>query len=320
MFHAIAFVIGGIAFAILIDQLGWDALFAAMVGTGWWFLVMAALDLGSVMFDAGATYSFVRPYTPISYWRVFAAQASGVAINRLTPANTVGEAVKITMLAEHAPTSVAVSAIVMFNFATFIVAIAVVVLGVPLALLLLDLPGPTQAVIWVATAFLIGVFIALIVIARRGAIGTVIGAAQRVRLVSAPRAERWRSKIADIDHHVKQFGRPGVRRGIVFVVVSRTLSAIGTIVVMVAALVPLTPALVAANLSLGILITFLSNVVPLGLGIADGTNYALYGVIGSTGPVGLIYTMINRARTVVLAAMGLAVLLVANLAARIRRR
>ena len=85
---------------------------------------------------------------------------------------------------------------------------------------------------------------------------------------------------------------------------------------MIAALVPLTPSFVAANLSLGILITFLSNVVPLGLGIADGTNYALYGVLGSTGPIGLIYTMINRARTVVLAAMGLAVLLIANLVDR----
>ncbi len=320
MFHAIAFVIGGVAFAILIQQLGWDGLVAAMVGTGWWFVVMAALDLASVMFDAGATYSFVRPHVPtVSYWRVFAAQASGVAINRLTPANSMGEAVKITMLAEHAPTSPAVSAIVMFNLATFTVAIATIVLGVPITLLLLDLPGPTQTFVWIATAILVGVFIALLVVARRGAIGTLIGAAHRLRLVSAARAERWRTKIADIDHHVKQFGRAGARRGIVFVLVSRTLSSIGTIVVMIAALVPLTPALVMANLSLGILITFLSNIVPLGLGIADGTNYALYGVLGSTGPIGLVYTMIGRARTCVLAAMGLAVMLIANLSDRVRR-
>lgn len=319
MFHAIAFVIGGGAFAFLIDQLGWDGLVAAMVGTGWWFVVMAALDLGSVMFDAGATYSFVRPHAKVSYWKVFAAQASGVAINRLTPANSMGEAVKVTMLAEHAPTSAAVSAIVMFNLATFTIAIATVVLGVPITLLLLELPGPTQIFVWIAIAILIGVFIALLVVARRGAIGTLIGGVRRLRLVSAERAERWRFKIADIDQHVKQFGRPGARRGIVFVMVSRTLSSIGTIVVMIAALVPLTPSLVMANLSLGILITFMSTIVPLGLGIADGSNYALYGVLGSTGPAGLVFTMIGRARTCVLAAMGLAVLLIANLVNRIRR-
>ena len=56
--------------------------------------------------------------------------------------------------------------------------------------------------------------------------------------------------------------------------------------------------------------------VPLGLGLADGTNYALYGVLGSTGPVGLVFTMIGRARTCVLAAMGLTVLLIANLVDR----
>ncbi|MBA3453660.1 MAG: flippase-like domain-containing protein [Deltaproteobacteria bacterium] len=317
VFHAIAIVIGAVAFAFLIDQLGWDALIAAMIGTGWWFVVMAALDLGSVMFDAGATYSFVRPYAPnVSYWRVFAAQASGVAINRLTPTNSMGEAIKITMLAEHAPTSAAVSAIVMFNLATFTVAIAAIVLGVPVTLLLLDLPGRTQTIVWIATVILIGVFVSLLVVARRGAIGTLIGAAQRIHLVSVARADRWRIKVADIDHHVKQFGRPGARRGIAFVLASRTLSWIGTIVVMIAALVPLTSPLVVANLSLGILITFLSNIVPLGLGIADGTNYALYGVLGSTGPIGLVYTMIGRARTCVLAAMGLVVLAITTLVDR----
>jgi hypothetical protein len=63
----------------------------------------------------------------------------------------------------------------------------------------------------------------------------------------------------------------------------------------------------------------MSNVIPLGLGIADGTNYALYGVLGSSGPVGLVFTMINRARTVVLASMGLLIMLIASLADRRRR-
>lgn len=319
MFHAIAFLIGGVAFAILIDQLGWDGLLAAIVGTGWLFLVMAALDLCSVFCDAGATYSFVRPYAPISYWRVFAAHASGVAINRLTPGNSMGEAVKITMIAEHAPTSAAISGIVMFNLATFTVAIAAIVLGVPVTLLLLDVSASTQTVVWIATAVLIGVFVALLVVARRGAIGTLIGVARQLRLVSAPRAAVWRTKVANIDQHVQQFGRPGARPGIAFVIASRVLSWIGTIVVMIAAFVPLTPALVVANLSLGILVTFVSNIVPLGLGLADGTNYALYGLLGSSGPVGLVFTMIGRARTCVLAAMGLSVMLIANVVDRSRR-
>src|SRR6185436_17400530 len=93
---------------------------------------------------------------------------------------------------------------------------------------------------------------------------------------------------------------------------------IGTVIAMVAAGVPLTAPLVIAQLSIGILITWVSNVIPLGIGIADGTNYALFGVLGSTGTTGLVFTMLNRVRTVLLACMGLTIMLIANLFAGTR--
>jgi len=63
-------------------------------------------------------------------------------------------------------------------------------------------------------------------------------------------------------------------------------------------------------------------VVPLGLGIADGTNYALYNVLGATGNLGLAATMLNRARSVCVALLGLIAMGIAHLANRIsiRRR
>ncbi|MDB4960181.1 MAG: Membrane protein [Myxococcales bacterium] len=316
MFHATTLAIGGLALAFLLDKLGWEGLRRVFVGTGWWFALVAAIDLGSLLCDAGASHSFVRPHAEVSYWRVFAAQASGLAINRLTPANSMGEAVKVTMLAEHVPTHAAVSAIVMFNLATITIAIAAVVLGVPLTLITLDLSPGVQIAVAIAGVVMVAFVILLLVIARRGAVGSLITALQRLRLISEMRAERWRTKIVDIDAHVKQFGRPGSRRGIGFVMLSRTLNWIGTVITMIAADIPLDPPLVLAMLSVGILITWMSNVIPLGLGIADGTNYALYGVLGSSGPVGLVYTMINRARTCLLAMMGLTVMLIENLTAR----
>jgi hypothetical protein len=79
-----------------------------------------------------------------------------------------------------------------------------------------------------------------------------------------------------------------------------------------AADIPMTAALVIATLSVGILITWLSNVVPLGLGVADGTNYVLYGILGASPVAGLLFTLVNRVRTIVLALMGLAVLAIAS--------
>jgi MFS family permease len=320
VFHGITLVIGALALALLLDNLGWEGLRRVFVGTGWWFAVVAAIDLGSVLCDAGASYSFVRPHAEVSYWRVFAAQASGLAINRLTPANSMGEAVKVTMLAEHVPTHAAISAIVMFNLATISIAIAAVIVGVPLTLVMLDLSPGLQLAVTIAGFVMLAIVILLLVLARRGAVGSLITVARRLRLISELRAERWHAKVVDIDAHVKQFGRPGSRRGIGFVMMSRTLNWIGTVITMIAADIPLTAPLVLAMLSVGILITWISNVIPLGLGIADGTNYALYGVLGSSGPVGLVYTMINRARTCLLAAMGLTVMLFENLADRAKRQ
>ena len=321
VFHAIALIIGIIAFVVLVDRMGLAGLYRVIGGIGFWFLVIAAIDLVSVMCDAGAVYYFANANAnaEVSYWRVFAAQASGLAINRLTPGNAMGEPVKVTMLVEHVPQRVAISAIVMFNVATTLIAIAAIVIGVPITLLLVELPGQLQLLVWIATGVLVVAALAQIILVRRGALGTLITGARRVGL-SADRAGRWQTRIAGIDAQLQHLGAPGSRRGFVFVIGSRLLNQAGTVVLLIASGIPLSAPLVAAMLSVGILVSWMSNIVPLGMGIADGTNYALYGALGATGAQGLDFTMINRARTFVLALMGLTVMLIANVVDRLRRR
>jgi hypothetical protein len=100
---------------------------------------------------------------------------------------------------------------------------------------------------------------------------------------------------------------------------SRALTMFGGIVILIATGTELTPALVFAQLSIAIIITWASNVVPLGIGLADGGNYALYGALGASPAAGLEFAMINRVRTVVLATMGLTVMMIANLFDRATR-
>src|SRR6185503_5064592 len=97
-FNLIALAAGIVGFAFVVRELGWDGLRTAVIGTGAWFGVLAAIDFVGSFFDAGAVYTLVRPHAPIAYRHVFAAQLSGMAINRLTPGNALGEAVKVTML------------------------------------------------------------------------------------------------------------------------------------------------------------------------------------------------------------------------------
>jgi uncharacterized protein (TIRG00374 family) len=322
LFHVAVLIVGGVVLAVIIDQLGWGTIESAIVDTGAWFGVMAAIDLVSAGFDAYAVQAFVAPRVPISYRTAFAAQLSGMAINRLTPGNSLGEPVKVTTLARSVPGHVAVSAIVMFNITTAYVAIAGIVIGVPITLLLLDLPRELEILVWIGTAALIAGAIAIAVIVRRGAVATLIDVLSSTRILSPARATRWHAAIADIDTRLRELGgntrTSGLRRGLVGVVTSRVLNWVGTIVVLHAAAIPLRPVLVVATLSVGLLVQWMSNIIPLGLGIADGTNYALYGLLGASPAAGVVFTIVNRLRTIVLALMGLTVMAIAHVFRRDR--
>ena len=317
--HGLALVVGGVALAFLLHRLGREGLRRVLFGIGGWFALIAAIDLASVGCDAAAVYSFVRPRAPISYLRVFAAQASGLAINRLTPGNALGEPIKVTMLVEHVPQSVAVSGIVMYNLTTLGVGVTVQLIGLPLTLSLIDVPARVELAIWIGTGLLVVLSVGVAIMVRRGAIASVVGAIRRLRLISAPRAARWDAKIASIDLQVRTLGQRSSWRALVAVIAARCLNWTGTLVLLKAADVPLTAPFVVAMLSLGLLVTWMSNVIPLGLGLADGGNYALYGLLGASPIAGLDFAMVNRARTCLLAIMGLTVMAIASLADRGRR-
>ncbi len=314
--HIAALVIGLLALAFLLDQVGIVGIQDAVLATGAWFAVIAAIDLISVFSDAAALHSFIRPLAPIAYLRVFAAQASGLAINRLTPGNSLGEPIKVTMLMANVPEAAAVAAVVLFNMTTMIVAVSAIVIGVPLTLLMLDLPSQVELVVMIVTALLLGVVIGVVLLARKGALASLIDGIASIRIISAARATRWQLRIAAIDDNVRRFGDASTRRALGFVILSRMLNWTGTVVILHVADVPLTAPLVIGMLSVGILVTWMSNVIPLGLGLADGGNYLLYKVLGSAPVAGLAFAMINRLRTCLLASMGLTVMAIASLVDR----
>lgn len=316
--HAVALLVGGVAFGFLVDRLGWSGIERVIVDTGWWFVVIAACDLCSVLCDAAGIQCFARAHADVSYWRVFAAQSSGVAINRLTPGHSLGEPIKATMLMEHVPAATAISAIVMFNASTVFLSIAAIVLGVPLTMLAMDLPPREQLLVAIAAAVLAILAIGLLFLIKRGMLATLIRGARRIRILGEARASRWTERVAETDRNIRELGQPGHRIGLLWVVASRAFNWTGTVVILYAADIPLSPPIVIGALTVGILITWLSNIIPLGLGLADGGNYLLYGALGSSGAAGLDFTMINRTRTCLLAAMGLTVMLIASLVDQLR--
>lgn len=314
LFNVLVLIGGGIALAVMMHELGWNNAKEVFEDVGGWFFLILALDLVGMGLDAAAIRAFMQPAKP-SYWKVFAAQASGRAINIFVPGGVVGEATKITMLVSQAPKDRVLSAIVLFNLATFYISVAILIIGVPITMFAVDLPHELALVVWVGLAILIALVIGLAVIIHRGAIDTAMTTLRGMRLVSKERATKWKTSLAELDKHLKDLHsdeNPGNRLALALLLISRVIAWIATVVVLAAVGLHLRPMLIIGVLSVGVLIAWISAVVPLGLGIADGSNYALFGALGSAGADGVFVTLLNRARTLSVALIGLAIMALAH--------
>lgn len=318
--RGVALLVGVAAFAFMANKLGWSGLTKVLVTTGTWFAVIAVIDVLGGMSDAAAIKVIASEHAQLPYWRAVAAQLGGVAINRLTPGNALGEPIKISLLVEKIPRDSAVSTILMFDASATIVAVSAMAIGIPITLAFVDLPAKMALAAWIGAGVLVGFLVLVLLLVRRGPAGIGIRVLRALRVVSRERADRWRASTAHIDAMVKELGKTrSSRLGLVFLFGSRALNWAGTIVMLYAAGLPLSAPMVIGILSVGQLVTQLSHIVPLGLGIAEGGNYLLYRALGAPGLAGLDFTMVYRARTCLLSAIGLVVLAITSYKDRRRR-
>jgi uncharacterized membrane protein YbhN (UPF0104 family) len=314
-------VVGTVALVWMLDRLGMANVRRVFAGVGSWFFVIVAFDVAALACEAGAIRELMRPEARmVSYWRVLAAQASGRAINILTPGGALGEPTKITMLVSSAPRGRVVSSIVLLNLATFYLSVAIVIAGVPLTALLVDLPHDLRLVVWIGLGILVPVVVAIGIMIQRGALQTALGAARGLRLLSAEREQKWGARIAEVDRHIRELQAsrsPGTRSGLFLVGAARLCSWSATTLALYAVGAHLHFTLLAGVFSVGVLIGWISAIVPFGLGVADGGNYALFGVLGASGAQGVFVTLLGRARSLTLAMLGLAAMASAHTVNRI---
>jgi uncharacterized membrane protein YbhN (UPF0104 family) len=70
----------------------------------------------------------------------------------------------------------------------------------------------------------------------------------------------------------------------------------------------MSPGQFLALLSAGLLIAWISTIVPMGLGLSEGGNAALFTLIGAPASLGLALALARRVNQVVFAAIGFIVL------------
>jgi uncharacterized protein (TIRG00374 family) len=320
LFNVIILAVGAGALTWMLHRLGFDNVKRVLAGVGGWFIAIVAFDIAAMACEAAAIHQFMRPEARmVRYWRILAAQASGRAINILTPGGALGEATKITLLVAHAPRGRVVTSIVLLNLAAFYLSVAILIVGVPLTALLVDLPRELELVVWIGLAVIVPVVVALAIVIQRGALQTVLRTAQRLRVISAQRRDAWTAKLIDVDRHLRELQSdqsPGTRAGLAFVCAARLCSWSATTLVLTSVGVELDFVVLAGVFSVGVLIGWISAFIPFGLGVADGGNYALFGVLGAPGASGVFVTLLGRARSLTLALLGLLIMVIAHTSSR----
>lgn len=321
VFNVVVLAIGAGVLAWMLNALGWQNVRRVLAGVGGWFAVIVAFDVAALACEAAAIHAFMRPeQRMIAYWRVLAAQASGRAINILTPGGALGEAAKITLLVSHAPRSRVVTSIVLLNLGAFYLSVAILLVGVPVTALLVDLPHHLRLVVWIGLGILAPLVVGIAIVIQRGAVDTVLGAAHRVGILSRERRESWAGRLREVDQQLRELQSnrsPGTRTGLLLICAARVCGWSATTVVLLAVGVQLEPALLVGVFSVGVLIGWMSAFIPFGLGVADGGNYALFAVLGAPASAGVFVTLIGRARSLTLAVLGLVVMAAAHTSSRL---
>jgi hypothetical protein len=314
----ISLVVALIAMTATIWAVGPGEIVAQLLAIGAGFVVIVAIEATSTVLDARAIYAVTRDHRELGFGRVLMAQIAGRAVNAVTPGGNLGEATKASVLTGSTSTTRAVAAVLFCGLASVIVQLAVIAIGAPLTAILLPLPAALRGAL-IGTGLLAGaVAVGLAILVRRGMLSSLIRVAVGLRLVSARRRARWRDKLATIDDRLRGAGG-GRRAAVVYVIASKLLTWGSLWLIVAFAGYRMSIGELAALLSAGVVLTWISTLVPLGLGVTESGNYALFSALGAPPAFGVTLALARRVNQILYAAIGFTLLATMRVSATARR-
>jgi hypothetical protein len=307
-------VIGVIALVITVEQVGVETLADHLAAIGPWFGLLLAIEAVATLCEAGAVYLMTRGPGAPNLRKVCVAQFAGRAVNSVTPAANIGEAIKLGLLARACSPRRIAAAILFVAFASLIVSLSLIAIGSLATALAFELPRAARIILVIAGALAgLGV-VALATGLRRGVLEAAARTGHRLRLVSDARLARWRPAAAEIDARLRGELREDHRVAATGLVLVSQLLQRGIVwIAIVAAGYSLEPAQLVAVLSAGVVLAWISALVPLGIGVAEGGNAAIFALLGAPAALGVALALARRVNQIAFAALGFLVLLVDRL-------
>lgn len=316
----LSLVIGLVALVATVWIIEPATIFGHLRAIGWFFLILVACELLSAVLDGIAAYYMAYgPGRPTVRESIIALLA-GRGVNAVTPGGNLGEATKVGLLAKRCSPRRAVAAVMYTGLVGVVVNLAVIAIGSVVTAFWFDVPVPGQIALLAGAAIAATTAVVIIVLIRHGMLTTLTSGLERLHLISATRRDRWNASLAEVDERLRggDDGRPNRRRAIACIVVSRGVQKVMTYFTVLLAGYALSPGQLLALLSAGVLLHWVSTLVPMGLGISEGGSAALFVVIGAPASLGIAYALARRVNQIVFAVIGFITLALDRLGRRVR--
>lgn len=317
----ISLVIGAVALVVMTWFVGVDAILGHLRNIGWAFLVLCAMEILTSICDATAVFFMSHGPGQPTWRHTVVAQFAGRGVNAVTPGGNLGEALKVGLLSQRCSPRRIVAAVMYVNLIAVVISFAVIGIGSAATAFLFDVPDGGAIALCIGGAIGIAISISIVVLIRRGMLTTLSNALARARIISRQRRESWNQLLDEVDARLRGSDDGAHRRkAITFIVISQCLQKSLTYVTVLLAGYALSAGQLLALLSAGVLLGWISTIIPMGLGISEGGNVALFSVIGAPPSLGLALAFTRRVNQIVFAVMGFAVLTADRVASRVHGR
>jgi uncharacterized membrane protein YbhN (UPF0104 family) len=317
----VSIVFGVIGIGVTAWIVGVNTIFDHLAAIGPWFIALLALEAVATCCDGYAVYVLTRGEGAPSYRDVVVAQFAGRAVNSVTPASNLGEALKVSLLARYCSTARVTAAVLYAVLAAVTISLGVIAVGTLATAFIFSVPTIAKLALCAAALVSACLGATVVVLVRRGMLTTLTALLARVRLISKARQERWNERLDDLDSRLRGEG-PALdrRRAVASVAVSQLIQKALTYVTVLAAGYQLGPGQFLALLSAGVVLGWISTIIPMGLGISEGGNVALFALIGAPTALGVALALARRVNQVVFALLGFTILAADRVASRVHHQ
>lgn len=315
----ISLVIGIAALIGTVWIVGFDTIVHHLRSIGWFFLAIVGIDILASALDGSAIYFMAHGPSRPTWRESVVAQLAGRGVNSVTPGGNLGEPLKVGLLSKRSSPQRAVAAVMYVGLIGVVLSLSVIAVGSAATAFLFDVPPLGVIGLLAGAVIAAGAAIAIVVLIHRGMLTTLTGALARLRVISSARRDRWNASLSDVDARLS--GRDdGVyrRRAIACIVISHVLQKGLSYFTILSAGYALSAGQFLALLSAGVLLHWVSTLIPMGLGISESGNAALFAVIGAPASLGIAYALARRVNQIVFAVIGFIALAIDRLGSRVR--